>query len=160
MKHLFLSLLIFILLTSLIQSQENVTIEKSTDYLTVSWSTAVDSNSTVYTKPFSLRSFDAVDWYTYPIHFSKLQSSVKNKPFITVTIEGSDDNFVTYKTVDTVGTLSDSLETLYAGVINCNPTTFGKFYTYRLKAIGTTDNRSDAILKVFLHLTVPDLIKF
>ncbi len=105
-------------------------------------SVAVDTNATVYSKWFSAQSYLGNSFYTYPVTYDKIQTSTLGKPYITVTLQGSNDlsNIVT---IDTIGTVSDSLETLYTGTTDLNNK---KFLFYRLKFVGEEGNRSDAVI--------------
>ncbi len=119
-------------------------------------SVAVDTNATVTSNWFTAPAYIGQNLFTYKVSYTKKQTSTLGKPFITTIIEGSNDqsNVVT---VDTVGTLSDSLETLYTGTMSLDKdTTYVKYLFYRFKFIGEEGNRSDAVVNyVSLLFTKP-----
>lgn len=151
--NLFVLFLAALLMMVFIEPQaQNTTVkqERGDNSVLLSFSTNVDSLTTVTSKWFSIADLLSHSLYTYPISYTKIQSSVLDKPHITTTIEGSNDQ-VNVAVVDTIGTVGDSLETLYSGTIDLNNK---KFWYYRIKHTGTGTgvfaNKRDAIIRTDL----------
>lgn len=129
--------------------------DKGDNSLRVKYTADVDSLTTTYSDWFSIADYLGLSLYTYPVNYSKIQSSAAGKPHITVTVEGSNDQ-TNVVIVDTVGTVGDSLETIYSGNTNFNNK---KFWYYRLKYTGTGTgafaNKSDATLRTDLVFIKP-----
>jgi len=82
---------------------------------------------------------------TWDAYYAKQYVSASLKPRITTTLQGTFDgtNFVA---VDTLGIVSDSVETYQTGTITNNP---GKLYPYyRILNTAETGNPSDVVLDV------------
>jgi hypothetical protein len=146
MKKIFsLALLLISFLLVTLTPAQTLELEKGNGgSLFVTFSADVDSNATVASDPFTIDEFDGASFTTYPINYTKIQSSVSDKPHITATIEGSND-LANWVVIDTVGTPGDSLETLYKGTLTLNDTSYNnKFHYYRVKYVGLDTNRDDA----------------
>ena len=143
----FILILAGMFLLSIAVPAQTLEIDKIDNAVKVSFDAEVDSLTTVTSDWFAIPEFLSHSLITYPPNYTKIQSSVAGKPHITVTIEGSNDQTNVY-TVDTVGTVGDSLETLYSGSTNFNNK---KFWYYRFKYVGTGTgafaNKSDATLR-------------
>lgn len=155
---IFLMITSFVLFSIVAPAQTKagtLSIEKSQNAVLVSYSADVDSNAVVYSEWFSVPDYLPYSLYTYPVNYTKIQSSTLGKPCITVTLERSNDQSNVIIT-DTIGTIRDSLETLYNGTANFNN---GKSWYYRLKFTGetatATKNRSDATCKTDLVFIRP-----
>lgn len=134
---------------------QTLEIEKQDNAVMVSFDADVDSIITVTSDWFSIPEYLSHSLYTYPVSYTKIQSSVAGKPHITVTVERSNDQ-TNVIAADTIGTVGDSLETLYSGTANFNN---GKSWYYRFKYVGTGTgnyaNKSDATLKTHLVFIRP-----
>jgi len=130
-------------------------IDKGDYSMRVKYTTSVDSLATMTSNWFSVADYLPGSLITYPAYYTKIQSSVLRVPVITVTLEGSNDQ-TNYVVVDTIGTVGDSLETIYSGNINLNNQ---KFWFYRIKAVGVGahpfDNARDAVLRTDLIFVRP-----
>lgn len=126
---------------------QTLEIDKNDNAVMVSFDAEVDSIITVTSDWFAIPEYLSHSLITYPPNYTKIQSSTAGKPHITVTLEGSNDQ-TNVVIVDTVGTVGDSLETIYSGNTNLNNK---KFWYYRYKYVGTGTgafaNKSDATLK-------------
>ena len=143
------------LITSLTQAQTKsgeLSFETGKNAKMVTYEADVDSNEVVYSDWFSVAEYIPFSLYTYPVSYTKIQSSTLAKPHITVTVERSNDQTNVIVT-DTIGTVGDSLETLYSGTANLNN---GKSWYYRVKYTGTIANRSDATLRTDLVFLKPE----
>lgn len=157
LKSFFLILsMLFLIIAGCAQAQTAVDVEKSGKATLITFDSICDSTTAVTTSNwFSLGDVLSHSLITYPIYYTKIQSSADGKPHVTVTVEGSNDlsNVVI---VDTVGTVGDSLETIYNGNTNFNNK---KFWYYRLKYTGTGSgaykNRADTILRTDLVFYKP-----
>ena len=139
-----------LLFSSNLLAQETVTQEKLDGAKLVSVSSvAVAEDTTIYSQWFTASDFIGQNMFTYKASYTKLQSSAANTTlYVTTLIQGSNDqsNIVT---VDTVGTLEDSLKTLYTGTTALDKdTTYVKYFYYRFALIGGASNPSDAVVDV------------
>lgn len=151
----FILMLAGLFLFSITSPAQTLDIEKNDNAVMVSFDADVDSLTTVTSDWFSIPDYLSHSLYTYPVSYTKIQSSVLGKPHITVTIERSNDQ-TNVIVADTIGNVGDSLETLYSGTANLNN---GKSWYYRLKYVGTGTgafaNKSDATLKTDLVFIRP-----
>lgn len=149
----FLAVVAFLVLGSSTPAQTYF--DKGDNSIRVKYTADVDSLTTTYSDWFSIADYLSHSLITYPVNYSKIQSSAAGKPHITVTVEGSNDQ-TNVVIVDTVGTVGDSLETIYSGNTNFNNK---KFWYYRLKYTGTGTgafaNKSDATLRTDLVFIKP-----
>ena len=149
----FLAVVAFLVLGSSTPAQTYF--DKGDNSLRVKYTADVDSLTTTTSDWFSIADYLGLSLITYPVNYSKIQSSADGKPHITVTVEGSNDQ-TNVVIVDTVGTVGDSLETIYSGNTNFNNK---KFWYYRLKYTGTGTgafaNKSDATLRTDLVFIKP-----
>lgn len=155
-----LSFAYFFILASLFLCQtfavaQSVDIERGENSALITFQSDVDSAETVTSDWFSVKDIIPYSLYTYPVNYTKIQSSTLRVPKITVTIEGSNDQ-TNVVIVDTIGTVGDSLETLYNGNVNFNDKKF-MYYRYKYTATGTHpfDNATDAVLRTDLLFTGP-----
>lgn len=135
------------------QSIKTETIDNT---IKISFSSPVDSLNTVRSNWFAVPEYLSHSLSTYPVNYTKIQNSASAKPYITVMIEGSNDQ-VNVAVVDTIGGSLDSLETLYSGTANLNEK---KFWYYRIVYKGesksaTLKNRKDATLRTDLLFIRP-----
>lgn len=156
-KNFVLSIFISLMLCFTLEAQ-TTTIEKDGDNaIKVTFDSDVDSLDTVTSDWFTLPGYIAYSSYDYPVHFTKIQTSTAGKPYVTATLEGSNDQ-VNIVVVDTIGTIVDSLETLYSSTINLNNK---KLWYFRVKhkgeSVPTSDqkNRSDTVVKTDLLFITP-----
>lgn len=151
----FILMLAGMFLLSIVTPAQTLEIEKIDNAVIVTFDADVDSLTTVTSDWFAIPEFLSHSLYTYPPNYTKIQSSAAGKPHITVTIEGSNDQ-TNVVIVDTVGTVGDSLETIYSGSTNFNNK---KFWYYRYKYTGTGTgvfaNKSDATLRTDLVFIRP-----
>lgn len=149
----FLAVIAFLVLGATTPAQTYF--DKGDNSIRVKYTADVDSLTTTYSDWFSIADYLGLSLITYPVNYSKIQSSAAGKPHITVTVEGSNDQ-TNVVIVDTVGTVGDSLETIYSGNTNFNNK---KFWYYRLKYTGTGTgafaNKSDATLRTDLVFIKP-----
>lgn len=154
-KHFFLAaILTMVFSVFLVQPVEaqSLSIERQGDNaVKVTFDAPVDSLSLVTSDWFTVGPYISHSLVTYPVSYTKIQSSTLNKPFVTVIVEGSNDQ-ENVLAVDTVGTVSDSLETLYSGTTDFNNK---KFWYYRVKYKGEAGNRPDCIVKTDLLFIRP-----
>lgn len=145
-RILFLSL--FAVTVSLGQISKNaVTSSPVSDGRLVEVECTVDSLNIYYTNAFSFSGYDGTSYYTTPIYYAKLLTSVKGTPKVSVIVQGKVSG-EGWSTVDTVA-IADSVETAASGSLDFN----GKrFPQYRLKLYGATSNRSDSQYKIGLYL--------
>lgn len=148
-------ILVAFFLAPIFTPAQSLSIDKSDNAVIVSFDAEVDSAATVTSDWFSIPEYLSHSLYTYPVSYTKIQSSTLNKPHITVTVERSNDQ-TNVIVADTIGTVGDSLETLYSGTANLND---GKSWYYRFKytATGTHpfDNAVDATLRTDLVFIRP-----
>lgn len=134
---------------------QTLDIERNDNAVKISFDADVDSLTTVTSDWFAIPEYLSHSLITYPPNYTKIQSSADGKPHITVTLEGSNDQ-TNVVIVDTVGTVGDSLETIYSGNTNLNNK---KFWYYRYKYTGTGTgafaNKSDATLRTDLVFIRP-----
>jgi hypothetical protein len=158
MKRLFLllsALFLVILMTGVTLAQEKVDIDKASNQTLVSLAADVDSTgltaSTVTSEWFPVQNYIGNNFNTYPVSYTKLIKSAAGHPHVTTTIEGSNDQ-ENVAIVDSVGGVSDSVETLQSGTLNLNNK---KYWYYRIKHKGEAGNRADVTSKVDLLFTKP-----
>lgn len=152
----FTFLIIIFALLALVTPAQKINIDKNDNAVLITMEANVDSLSTVTSKWFSIPEYLTHSLYTYPVNYTKMQNSVSGKPYITVTVEGSNDQ-VNVAVIDTIGGVQDSLETLYSGNTNFNNK---KFWYYRIKfkgesKSGSLKNRKDATLRTDLLFVRP-----
>jgi len=96
---------------------------------------------------FTLSGYDLESFSTYPIIVGKLQTSASGKPRLTTYIYGT-FNGSDLVLVDTVGIISDSLETMQWYSIDLN----NKHYPYyKLRVVGESGNLSDVTTKLWVY---------
>lgn len=149
----FLSVVLFLIIGASTPAQTYY--DKGDNSIRVKYTADVDSLTTVYSDWFSIADYLSHSLITYPVNYSKIQSSVAGKPHITVIVYGSNDQ-VNSVAVDTIGTVGDSLETIYSGNTNFNNK---KFWYYRIaykgEGVGAFANKSDATLRTDLVFIKP-----
>lgn len=128
-------------------------IEYKDNSFLVSFDADVCTTATASSEWFSVSDYISHSLVTYPVWYTKLQSSASSNPHITATIIGSMD-MVNEVIVDTIGAQEDSLETLYSGSTNFNNK---KFWYYKIKYAGTAvKNTADATIKTYLLFIRPE----
>lgn len=155
MKHCTLSILVLVILLllpiSVSRPQVSVDLDKGDQALLVSLNYPVDSVTTVTSKWFGVKSYLVNSFNDYPIQYARKLNSVKGLPKVTTTIEGSNDQ-TNVAIVDTLGGVSDSIETYTSGTLNLNNK---KFWYYRIKQTGQSGNRADVTARVDLLFIKP-----
>lgn len=119
------------------------------------YTAVVDSLNNYTSNAFSISSYDAESFSTYPIAFGYKVSSVAAVPNVFIYIQGTygDGNWFA---VDTVAA-NDSAETYTTGTLDLNGK---KCASYRVVLDGQTGNEEDTIvtLSLYAYRKDPDLI--
>jgi len=114
------------------------------------------STTVVQSKWFDLSPYLAQSWTTYPVYYTKLYTSTDGKPYITTTIEFTNNQDSVWA-ADTLGGVKDSLETLYKGslTITGNKGKYARIVCKGDSVSATIKNRADATATVNLLFTKP-----
>jgi hypothetical protein len=151
MKRLSIFLITALMLVSSI-AMGQVSLEKqifgNRSYFTQFPSTLIDSVTNVYSEVFTLNGWDQGLSSSNPVHWTRILTSTKGKPRITVIVQGSNDE-TNWLSVDTLSVKNDSTETFGYGTMSFN--TY-KYAYYRFKVQGDSGNRTDTYAKFEIYL--------
>jgi len=147
MKNIFFFVVLTLLITFGAQAQTKITTNNIGTSQVVSFEMIVDSLSTLTTNPFTLSSFDGESFYTYPLSYGYILTSVAGLPRVSMFIQGSFDGSTNWTNADTLAT-SDSTETFRKLSFDLNN---AKYPYYRISVTGTAGNRRDTDLKFWLY---------
>lgn len=146
MKRIFFSILFVVVLTVSIfpQFTNNATTDSRGEGLVVRFDGTIDSVTTLFSKTFSLNSYDDESFYSYPLTITKAYKSVSGVPKVTTTIQGSIGDSA-WVTIDTIGAVADSSELTGFATYNLNN---AKYPDYRIVVKGEAKNRKDTSFRI------------